>query len=199
MNCTFATQYLRMDGQTNRINRELDVREFNAHDSEYVRAKTLSLPFCPSCPSISPSIGGRSVPCFERIALATYWRTNAAPSVPASQTPVHPCSKFIYMISTRAGGQGINLATADTVIFYDTCVNPQIDLQAEDRAHRIGASLFPHANAAYLFSYGAHWFPFITFTASFVCLHTVHLSFGHLAGADEGIHAMRDSNFRLNL
>jgi SNF2-related domain/Helicase conserved C-terminal domain/SLIDE/HAND len=46
--------------------------------------------------------------------------------------------KFIYLLTTRAGGLGINLATADTVIMYDNDWNPQVDLQAEDRAHRIG-------------------------------------------------------------
>mmetsp|Transcript_115291 Transcript_115291/g.200731 ORF Transcript_115291/g.200731 Transcript_115291/m.200731 type:complete len:1195 (-) Transcript_115291:403-3987(-) len=45
---------------------------------------------------------------------------------------------FIFMLSTRAGGLGINLATADTVILYDSDWNPQADLQAQDRAHRIG-------------------------------------------------------------
>ena len=45
---------------------------------------------------------------------------------------------FIFMLSTRAGGLGINLATADTVILYDSDWNPQSDLQAMDRAHRIG-------------------------------------------------------------
>ena len=72
--------YLRLDGSTNRIKREMDVRMFNAEDSK----------------------------------------------IP------------IYLISTRAGGQGINLATADVVVLYDTCWNPQVDLQAQDRAHRIG-------------------------------------------------------------
>ncbi|KAL3918383.1 MAG: hypothetical protein SGPRY_006042, partial [Prymnesium sp.] len=72
--------YLRMDGSTNKIRRELDLRDFNAPGSEY----------------------------------------------------------FIYLISTRAGGVGINLATADTVVLYDSDWNPQIDLQAIDRAHRIG-------------------------------------------------------------
>ncbi|XP_057661126.1 chromatin-remodeling complex ATPase chain Iswi isoform X1 [Diorhabda carinulata] len=47
-------------------------------------------------------------------------------------------TKFIFMLSTRAGGLGINLATADVVIIYDSDWNPQMDLQAMDRAHRIG-------------------------------------------------------------
>lgn len=42
------------------------------------------------------------------------------------------------MLSTRAGGLGINLATADTVIIFDSDWNPQNDLQAQARAHRIG-------------------------------------------------------------
>ncbi|XP_020113773.1 probable chromatin-remodeling complex ATPase chain isoform X1 [Ananas comosus] len=46
--------------------------------------------------------------------------------------------KFIFLLSTRAGGLGINLATADVVILYDSDWNPQVDLQAQDRAHRIG-------------------------------------------------------------
>ena len=44
----------------------------------------------------------------------------------------------VFLLSTRAGGQGINLAAADTVILYDSDWNPQQDLQAQDRAHRIG-------------------------------------------------------------
>ncbi|PAV81389.1 hypothetical protein WR25_06855 [Diploscapter pachys] len=46
--------------------------------------------------------------------------------------------KFLFMLTTRAGGLGINLATADVVIIYDSDWNPQSDLQAMDRAHRIG-------------------------------------------------------------
>ncbi|KAH6832958.1 chromatin-remodeling protein 11 [Perilla frutescens var. hirtella] len=46
--------------------------------------------------------------------------------------------KFVFLLSTRAGGLGINLATADVVIIYDSDWNPQADLQAQDRAHRIG-------------------------------------------------------------
>ena len=42
------------------------------------------------------------------------------------------------MLSTRAGGLGINLTAADTVIFYESDWNPTLDLQAMDRAHRLG-------------------------------------------------------------
>ncbi|VAH14230.1 unnamed protein product [Triticum turgidum subsp. durum] len=45
---------------------------------------------------------------------------------------------FIFLLSTRAGGLGLNLQTADTVIIFDSDWNPQMDQQAEDRAHRIG-------------------------------------------------------------
>jgi SNF2 family DNA or RNA helicase len=45
---------------------------------------------------------------------------------------------FIFLLSTRAGGLGLNLATADTVIIFDSDWNPMMDLQAQDRAHRIG-------------------------------------------------------------
>jgi len=45
---------------------------------------------------------------------------------------------FIFLLSTRAGGLGLNLMSADTVILYDSDWNPQVDLQAMDRVHRIG-------------------------------------------------------------
>ena len=45
---------------------------------------------------------------------------------------------FCFLLSTRAGGLGLNLQTADTVIIYDSDWNPFQDLQAQDRAHRIG-------------------------------------------------------------
>lgn len=47
-------------------------------------------------------------------------------------------SKFVFLLTTRAGGLGINLTTADIVILFDSDWNPQADLQAMDRAHRIG-------------------------------------------------------------
>lgn len=46
--------------------------------------------------------------------------------------------KFCFILSTRAGGLGINLQTADICILYDSDWNPQQDLQAQDRCHRLG-------------------------------------------------------------
>lgn len=45
---------------------------------------------------------------------------------------------FVFILSTRAGGVGINLTAADTVIFYDSDWNPTVDQQAMDRVHRLG-------------------------------------------------------------
>ncbi|CAF3138384.1 unnamed protein product [Rotaria socialis] len=45
---------------------------------------------------------------------------------------------FIFLISTRAGGLGLNLMAADTVVLFNSDWNPMIDMQAQDRAHRIG-------------------------------------------------------------
>ena len=46
--------------------------------------------------------------------------------------------KFVFLLTTRAGGLGINLTSANIVVLYDSDWNPQADLQAMDRAHRIG-------------------------------------------------------------
>jgi SWI/SNF-related matrix-associated actin-dependent regulator of chromatin subfamily A member 5 len=53
-------------------------------------------------------------------------------------------AKFVFLLSTRAGGLGINLQTADTVVLFDSDWNPQADLQAQDRAHRIGQKRAVH-------------------------------------------------------
>ena len=51
---------------------------------------------------------------------------------------------FVFILSTRAGGIGVNLTGADTVIFYDFDWNPTMDAQAEDRCHRIGQTKDVH-------------------------------------------------------
>jgi len=47
-------------------------------------------------------------------------------------------NRFVFLLSTKAGGVGINLTSADTVIIYDSDWNPQNDIQAQARCHRIG-------------------------------------------------------------
>ena len=49
---------------------------------------------------------------------------------------------FVCLLSTRAGGLGVTLTSADTVVFYDSDFNPQADLQAAARCHRIGQTKF---------------------------------------------------------
>ncbi|KAI8805464.1 SNF2 family N-terminal domain-containing protein [Cladochytrium replicatum] len=51
---------------------------------------------------------------------------------------------FVFILSTRSGGIGMNLTGADTVIFYDSDWNPAMDAQAQDRAHRIGQTRDVH-------------------------------------------------------
>jgi SWI/SNF-related matrix-associated actin-dependent regulator of chromatin subfamily A member 5 len=54
--------------------------------------------------------------------------------------------KFIFLMSTRSGGMGLNLQTADTCILYDSDWNPQPDLQAMARVHRIGQTKTVHVS-----------------------------------------------------
>ncbi|XP_050233691.1 protein CHROMATIN REMODELING 19 [Mercurialis annua] len=72
----------------------------------------------------------------------TYKRLDGSTPVAERQTIVdafnNDISIFACLLSTRAGGQGLNLTGADTVVIHDMDFNPQIDRQAEDRCHRIG-------------------------------------------------------------
>ncbi|XP_047330799.1 protein CHROMATIN REMODELING 19 isoform X1 [Impatiens glandulifera] len=71
-----------------------------------------------------------------------YRRLDGSTQVTERQNIVDTFNKntsiFACLLSTRAGGQGLNLVGADTVIIHDMDFNPQIDRQAEDRCHRIG-------------------------------------------------------------
>ena len=74
----------------------------------------------------------------------TYERVDGSVAVADRQTAIarfnQDKSRFVFLLSTRSCGLGINLATADTVIIYDSDFNPHADIQAMNRAHRIGQS-----------------------------------------------------------
>lgn len=72
-------------------------------------------------------IDGSTAPMERREQMNRFQQGGDSPDAPA-----------LFLLSTRAGGLGINLTAADTVIFYDQDWNPQMDIQAQDRAHRIG-------------------------------------------------------------
>ncbi|XP_019188894.1 PREDICTED: probable helicase CHR10 isoform X2 [Ipomoea nil] len=77
-----------------------------------------------------------SIRAEERFAaIRSFGQTSAKGS---SDSEADQQGAFVFMISTRAGGVGLNLVAADTVIFYEQDWNPQVDKQALQRAHRIG-------------------------------------------------------------
>lgn len=80
---------------------------------------------------------------FLRLRGIKYLRLDGSTKADDRQTMLKefnaPHSEFFcFLLSTRAGGLGLNLQTADTVVIFDTDWNPHQDLQAQDRAHRIG-------------------------------------------------------------
>ncbi|RYR05296.1 hypothetical protein Ahy_B06g085164 [Arachis hypogaea] len=77
-----------------------------------------------------------SVRAEERFAAIRSFSSSSANMALNSDPDNH--GAFVFMISTRAGGVGLNLVAADTVIFYEQDWNPQVDKQALQRAHRIG-------------------------------------------------------------
>lgn len=78
----------------------------------------------------------------------TYLRLDGATRVDRRQPLVDRFNNdprvFVFILSTRSGGVGLNLTGADTVIFYDSDWNPTMDAQAQDRAHRIGQTRDVH-------------------------------------------------------
>ncbi|XP_077235394.1 SNF2 domain-containing protein / helicase domain-containing protein [Tasmannia lanceolata] len=77
-----------------------------------------------------------SIRAEERFAAIRSFSKQTVEHVLKNQT--NQDGAFVFMISTRAGGVGLNLVAADTVIFYEQDWNPQVDKQALQRAHRIG-------------------------------------------------------------
>ncbi|XP_031494367.1 protein CHROMATIN REMODELING 4 isoform X2 [Nymphaea colorata] len=75
---------------------------------------------------------------------ASFERVDGSVSVAERQASIarfnQDKDRFVFLLSTRSCGLGINLATADTVIIYDSDFNPHADIQAMNRAHRIGQS-----------------------------------------------------------
>ncbi|GJJ14210.1 hypothetical protein Clacol_008472 [Clathrus columnatus] len=72
-------------------------------------------------------IDGSTSPMERRAEMNKFQNSGDSPDAPK-----------LFLLSTRAGGLGITLTAADTVVFYDQDWNPQMDIQAQDRAHRIG-------------------------------------------------------------
>ncbi|KAL0379725.1 UNVERIFIED_CONTAM: putative helicase CHR10 [Sesamum angustifolium] len=79
-----------------------------------------------------------SIRAEERFAAIRRFSQNSVTK--SASADAYVSSPFVFLISTRAGGVGLNLMAADTVIFYEQDWNPQVDKQALQRAHRIGQS-----------------------------------------------------------
>lgn len=106
----------RLDGSTPQHSREHQLRVFNSNSATSASNKT------------------------KHAYSSTPTDENAVTSMPAVPVKLEECGSeySVFLLSTRAGGVGINLQAADTVILFDSDWNPQQDLQAISRAHRIG-------------------------------------------------------------
>ena len=80
-----------------------------------------------------------STPVNERQKLIDIFNNSTVDTPTSPNRSAQPqYSVNIFLLSTKAGGLGINLTSADTVIMHDLDFNPENDRQAEDRVHRIG-------------------------------------------------------------
>ena len=123
-------RYCRIDGSTNGNDRQDAIDAFNGPNMQ-VHGQ-ITTPHTTPPTSLSPSLPLQPFPSLSPSPLQN--------SHPLTLTLSHMQGSdvFIFLLSTRAGGLGINLQTADSVVIYDSDWNPQADLQAQDRAHRIG-------------------------------------------------------------
>ncbi len=85
---------------------------------------------------------------FLNIHGHTYFRLDGTTKIEQRQVLMERFNNdpriFLFILSTRSGGVGINLTGADSVIFYDSDWNPAMDAQAQDRCHRIGQTRDVH-------------------------------------------------------
>ncbi|KAH7830330.1 putative SNF2 superfamily family [Monocercomonoides exilis] len=123
-------QYLRLDGSTSLARRVFDIAKFNRNDVHY------------KAPSNSSADEAKSDSQQKDADAASFSNQSSQKSHTLNQftDPYLQLqqSPWIFLISTRAGGLGLNLQAADVVILYDTDWNPTVDKQAQDRAHRLG-------------------------------------------------------------
>ena len=82
-------------------------------------------------------VRAKGFPC-ERIDGAVRGNTRQSAIDRFQESGHDNTHRFVFLIGTKAGGVGVNLTTADTVIIFDSDWNPQNDLQAQARCHRIG-------------------------------------------------------------
>ncbi|CAG9110283.1 unnamed protein product [Plutella xylostella] len=114
-------QYLRLDGMTKAEDRGELLKKFNDPNSEY---------FVFLLSTRAGGLGLNLQSADTVIIFDSDWNPHQF-NDPNSEY-------FVFLLSTRAGGLGLNLQSADTVIIFDSDWNPHQDLQAQDRAHRIG-------------------------------------------------------------
>lgn len=136
--CDFPFE--RIDGDTKQHQRQAAIDRFMAVKDSRQRSKT------PTSRATSPGPGAAEGSADEGSGdAAASAGTSGQQSAGASRAQSPAAGQvddvdgpFVFLLSTRAGGQGITLTSADTVIIYDSDWNPQNDLQAMARCHRIG-------------------------------------------------------------